>query len=98
MGRYPTPYRFSQWRKLRPGILRRDGNVCHIRGPRCTVVATQVDHIISWRELDQSQWFAPELLRAACRSCNSQRGAKRQAELADMGRAALRASQQLRES
>jgi hypothetical protein len=30
------------------------------------------------------QWFALELLRAACRSCNTQRGAKRQAELAEI--------------
>jgi hypothetical protein len=27
----------SQWRKVRPGILRRDGNVCQIQGPRCTI-------------------------------------------------------------
>jgi 5-methylcytosine-specific restriction endonuclease McrA len=71
-------------------ILARDGNMCMIRGPRCTGVATQVDHVVSWRELPEEQWFVPELLRGACRSCNSQAGARRQAELAELGRQSVR--------
>jgi 5-methylcytosine-specific restriction endonuclease McrA len=87
---YATPYRNPKWRHVRKAILARDGNVCQVRGTRCTFIATQVDHIVSWRELDESQWFAPELLRAACKSCNSQRGAKRQHELAETARRTLR--------
>ena len=90
MSRYSRPYDDPRWRRVRPVILRRDGNVCQIGGPRCTVVATQVDHVRSWREIDEALWFAPELLRAACRPCNSSAGARRQAQLADFGRQALR--------
>jgi 5-methylcytosine-specific restriction endonuclease McrA len=87
---YPTPYRDPRWRHVRQAILARDGHTCMIRGTRCTLIATQVDHIVPWRELDPSQWFAPELLRAACRPCNSQRGARRQHELAEQARRMLR--------
>ena len=65
MGRYATPYRDPRWRRVRARILRRDAGWCQIRGPRCSGTATQVDHIVSWRELPEDQWFAPENLRAA---------------------------------
>jgi 5-methylcytosine-specific restriction endonuclease McrA len=84
------PYDDPWWRRLRPAILGRDSHTCMSAGPRWTTVATQVDHIVSWRELPEDQWFAPELLRAACRSCNSRAGARRQAQLADFGRRRLR--------
>ena len=89
MSRYQRPYDHPRWRKLRLEILARDGHWCQIRGPRCTGTATQCDHIISWRELPEEQWFAPEMLRASCRPCNSQAGARRQAQLADLGRKSL---------
>ena len=89
MSRYSRPYDDPRWRRVRPTILKRDGGVCQIGGPRCTTIATQVDHIRSWRELDESLWFEPTMLRAACRSCNSQAGARRQAQLADIGRRTL---------
>jgi 5-methylcytosine-specific restriction endonuclease McrA len=89
--RYRRPYDIPAWRKwVRPGVLRRDGYVCQTRGPRCTGTATCVDHIVSWRELDRSQWLDTNLLRAACGSCNSRLGARRQGQLADIGRRAVR--------
>lgn len=63
----------ATWRRVRAGILARDGYTCQIRGPRCKVRATEVDHIVELaaggRRLD------PANLRAACKSCNSSLGA-----------------------
>jgi 5-methylcytosine-specific restriction endonuclease McrA len=74
---------------VRPAVLRRDGYVCQIQGPGCLGDASTVDHVVSWRELDPSQWLNMGLLRAACVRCNSRRGARRQAQLAEYGRRAL---------
>jgi 5-methylcytosine-specific restriction endonuclease McrA len=88
---YESPYKDPRWRRIRKVVLARDGYVCQIRGPRCTTTATQADHVVSWRELPEERWLDVTLLRAACRSCNAQKGARRQAELAEIGRQALRA-------
>ncbi|MBI3213167.1 MAG: HNH endonuclease [Mycobacterium sp.] len=37
----------STWKSSRVLALQRDGYLCQIRGPRCTVNATQVDHVIN---------------------------------------------------
>lgn len=61
------PYN-GPWRRIRLEILERDGYRCQIRGPNCTKVADQVDHIIP-----AEQGGAPyehSNLRAACRRCN----------------------------
>lgn len=37
----------AHWKQQRAKALQRDNHQCQIRGPRCTVSATQVDHIKS---------------------------------------------------
>lgn len=34
------------WATRRKAALKRDGYLCRKRGPRCTAVATEVDHVI----------------------------------------------------
>lgn len=36
----------SDWRKRRLIVLRRDKGQCQIKGPDCTRMATEVDHVI----------------------------------------------------
>lgn len=36
----------AHWKQQRAKALQRDNHQCQIRGPRCTVTATQVDHIL----------------------------------------------------
>lgn len=60
------------WRKLAALIKARDNYRCQIRGPRCTGLATTVDHIV---ERDAGGTDDPSNLRAACNPCNSSRGA-----------------------
>jgi 5-methylcytosine-specific restriction protein A len=48
----PTPANRARtsttaWRRLRLKVLARDGHQCQIRGPRCIVNATQVDHVVA---------------------------------------------------
>ncbi|RUP35021.1 MAG: HNH endonuclease [Mycolicibacterium sp.] len=45
--RTPSSARTStrEWKAQRAKALQRDGHWCTIRGPRCTVYATQVDHV-----------------------------------------------------
>jgi 5-methylcytosine-specific restriction protein A len=62
------------WRRLRLAVLDRDGWQCQIRGPRCTTVATAVDHIVA--RADGGDCWNPHNLRAACRVCNNQGGAE----------------------
>ena len=57
-----------QWKKIRKRILGRDGGVCQIKAPGCTVLATEIDHIIArWKGGSDH----PSNLQAACRPCNS---------------------------
>lgn len=35
-----------RWKVQRAKALQRDGHTCQVRGPRCTVGATEVDHIV----------------------------------------------------
>lgn len=54
-------------------VIARDGGRCQLRLPGCTVVATSADHIVP-----RSRGGTNDLtnLRAACRHCNSARGAR----------------------
>lgn len=61
----------SSWTKIRPVILRRDGYLCQIRGPRCTGEATEVDHIVPI--IAGGSRLDPSNLRAACGNCNRDR-------------------------
>jgi 5-methylcytosine-specific restriction endonuclease McrA len=62
-----------QWQRVRRMILVRDSFVCQIRDPGCTRVATTVDHIVELAA--GGARLDPGNLRAACRRCNSSRGA-----------------------
>ena len=62
-------YSTAAWQKLRRHVLARDGGVCQIQGPRCTLVATTCDHIYPVSTHPHLFW-AEENLRAACRKCN----------------------------
>lgn len=64
-------YRTAQWRRVQAAVLARDGHRCRIRGPKCTVVATEADHIVP--SADGGSKFDPDNLRAACKSCNIRR-------------------------
>ena len=63
---------YAGWRKKRLAILARDGYLCTIGLPGCTTNATQVDHIIAKVHGGTDH---PGNLRAACRHCNTARGA-----------------------
>lgn len=58
----------SGWRKVRAYILKRDRYECQIKGPRCTVLATAVDHMAPW--FGRPEDVPSNLLRAACEACN----------------------------
>lgn len=36
----------AKWKRTRALALQRDGRQCQIRGPRCAVTATAVDHVV----------------------------------------------------
>lgn len=62
------------WLRIREQVLARDRHVCQIRGPKCTVRATHVDHITPL-ELGGDP-HALTNLRAACAACNCAGGAR----------------------
>ena len=78
-------YKTRQWQGLREAVLRRDGFRCRIMGPGCTVHASDVDHIISWRR--GGAFFDPSNLRAACQHCNRSRGGREGARVVNARRA-----------
>jgi 5-methylcytosine-specific restriction endonuclease McrA len=61
-------YGARAWRAVRLVVLARDGHLCRIQGPRCTLNATEVDHIV--RPEDGGAWYDPANLRASCGPCN----------------------------
>lgn len=65
------PYNTSAWRAVRLVVLARDGHLCQIRGPNCTLDATEVDHIIPWRV--GGAVFDEDNLRASCLTDNRSR-------------------------
>jgi 5-methylcytosine-specific restriction endonuclease McrA len=67
--------RSPAYRRLRLWVLDRDRHQCQIRDAGCTHIGTEVDHIIA--RADGGEIYAPTNLRAACRHCNSARGAAR---------------------
>lgn len=76
---YKRPYDHPMWRALRLKVFDRDGWVCRVQGPTCTIDAEDCDHIIPWDS--GGSWFGfheqiehpDNNLRAACRACNSRR-------------------------
>lgn len=63
--------RTDAWRKLSDWILERDGHICAY----CGNIADTVDHIVP-AALTGEPDNSPSNLIAACRSCNSKKGAK----------------------
>ena len=59
------------WPRIRLAILKRDSYLCQIHGPRCTVTATHVDHIIPVTK--GGSWWDTSNLRASCQMCNLSR-------------------------
>lgn len=53
---------------VRIPVLERDGYRCQIRGRKCTVIATDVDHIVARK--DGGALLDPNNMRAACVPCN----------------------------
>lgn len=72
------PHYSGPWQRIRRKILERDGHLCQIRGPRCTTVATEVDHMIP--DSQGGAWFDPLNLRASCAPCNNNRIDRRRTE------------------
>lgn len=54
----------SNWKVLRRRVLTRDFHVCQMRGERCQLVATEVDHIIPNEDHSMGN------LRAVCKVCH----------------------------
>lgn len=53
---------------LRLAVMSRDGHRCQIAGPRCTVAAVEVDHIVPWSEGGSD---ALDNLQAVCPECHA---------------------------
>lgn len=69
------PQYAGPWRRIRLEILKRDDNRCQIRGPGCTMTATEVDHILPVSM--GGEWYEHDNLRASCSRCNNARNAKK---------------------
>src|SRR6185312_7307278 len=63
----------GRWQALRVRVLQRDGHLCMIRGPRCTVVATEVDHVVA-THLGGDDLMANS--QSACKPCHSDKTAR----------------------
>lgn len=72
-------YKTRRWQETRRFVLIRDGELCQMRGPGCTVHAPlaggHANHIVSPE--DGGEFFDPGNLEAACRHCNTADGARR---------------------
>ncbi len=62
------------WRRLREQVLREEP-WCQIRGPRCKVTSTTVDHVVPL-SVDPSLAHVRSNLRGACTACNYRGGAR----------------------
>lgn len=62
----------SIWKQLRAKALQRDSHQCQIRGPRCTVAATQVDHV---RPVHLGGVDALPNLQSVCEHCHKSKTA-----------------------
>ena len=67
----PTPYNHPRWPRIRRIVLARDHRICQIQSAGCQREATDVDHIVPWR--DGGAWFDLDNLRASCSHCNISR-------------------------
>ena len=63
----------SRWQALRVKVLQRDGHMCQVRGPRCLVHATDVDHVIP-THLGGADSIANA--QSVCKPCHSDKTAR----------------------
>lgn len=64
------------WQQRRKRILSRDGGLCQIKGPGCTYVAREVDHIVSKATARARGWGddrteADANLQSVCPGCHA---------------------------
>lgn len=62
------------WHRIRARVLARDGWTCQIRGPRCTRIATEVDHIGD--RCDHRE----HMLQSTCHTCHAWRTSQQSTE------------------
>ena len=62
----------SGWASISKAVIERDGGVCQLQLPGCTHRATTADHI---QPRSKGGTAAMSNLQAACRHCNSSKGA-----------------------
>lgn len=81
-----SPYKTSQWRKLRPTIYERDRGICQVCEPPHPVDphGYDVDHIVPW--LEGGSWFDPSNLRLSCPGGNRGRSGGRLAQIVRINR------------
>jgi 5-methylcytosine-specific restriction endonuclease McrA len=72
-------YSTGAWQRVRRTVLRRDGHVCQVQGPRCLGHASTVHHLVPSSQAPDLFW-AEENLVAACSRCNYGGGARVAAE------------------
>jgi 5-methylcytosine-specific restriction endonuclease McrA len=79
MTKRDSRYGTAPWKKLRRQVLAEAGGVCEIQGPRCTGIATTVDHVVPSSQWPDGFWQR-ENPRASCPRCNFSGGAALAAE------------------
>ena len=72
-------YSTAAWQRIRRAVLRRDGHICQLQGPRCLGHATTVHHLVPSSQAPHLFWELSKLV-AACRRCNYGDGARVAAE------------------
>jgi 5-methylcytosine-specific restriction protein A len=72
MGVVAKAHHDRTYRNQRRAVLEAAGYRCQMRGPRCTGVATTVDHVVA---LINGGTHDAANLRAACWTCNCRGGA-----------------------
>lgn len=63
----------AAWKRTRSLVLQRDGHTCQIRGPRCTVTATEVDHVTP---VSQGGTDHPSNAISVCHPCHASKTAR----------------------
>lgn len=64
-----------EWQQRRARVLRRDCGTCRIKGPRCTVIAAEVNHKVSKAKAREMRWTEEQIeadsnLQSACSTCH----------------------------
>lgn len=67
-----------EWQQRRLRVLKRDCGLCQIKGQRCTVIATEVDHIVSKATARAQRWTDERIeaeanLQATCSTCHREK-------------------------